>query len=268
MTAPLARLSILLLTEDRAEQALSTIEALTRKMFRQIDPASDLSPTKVLFEPATDDARAVARANNWKSPTRHNLVAFRQYIAAHLTRGEGFVVFHIDGDRVYAERGTSENVRKFDDLVRRPVRIILEGPPPKRRERQPPPQPRAGVDERLSKLFLLTPFYSIESWLYQNVATAMRLCRQNVACGGKCVARLTAWEADRAALDEVDKPKTSLCFRDRHNAELAGGGFPIAAVLAAKKSLHDVVAVMGRCLALTRALAQTHSAPHGAQAIE
>lgn len=268
MTVPASRLSVLVLTEDRSEQAHDTIEALTRKIFRQLDPACDLRPTKVRFDPATDDARAVARANNWKSPTQRELVAFRQYIATQLIREHGFVVFHVDGDRVYAQISTSENVRKFDNLVRRPVRNILEGPPPKRRERQPPPQPRVSVDERLSKLFLLAPFYSIESWLYQNVATATRLCRQNVACRGKCVAQLMEWEADRGALDEVDKPKTRLCFRDRHNAELAGAGFPIAAVIAARKSLHDVLASMSKCAALTQALAQTYAPPQGASPIE
>ncbi|MFZ6177988.1 hypothetical protein [Nannocystis pusilla] len=113
------------------------------------------------------------------------------------------------------------------------------------------------MDERLSKLFLLVPFYSIESWLYQNAVTATRLCRQNTACRGRCVAQLEAWEADRGLLDEVDKPKNRLCIRDRHNAELAGAGYPLAAVIAAEKSLHDALTSMRGCVALTTALAST-----------
>lgn len=259
MSAASTRLSILLLTEDSAKQAHHVLEAITRKLFRQLDPACDLQPAKVRFEPATEDARQVARANNWKAPAHRHLVAFRQYIATQLVLEHGFVVFHVDGDRVYAQRHTGENVRKFDELIRRPVRVILEGPPPRRRERRSPLPPAADVEERLAKLFLLAPFYSIESWLYQNIRLAARLCQSNPACLGQCLERLSAWAAERGALDEVNQPKKQLCFKDRHNAELAGAGYPTAEVLAAGKSLHDAFTPMRDCPALVRALATTHA---------
>lgn len=255
-------LSVLLLTEDRASQADATLEALARKMFRYIDPGCDLQPSKVSFEPATDPARLVARANNWKDSTRRDLAYFRQYIATQLSLAHGFVVFHIDGDRVYAEHASSENRRKFDEMIRKHVRTILEGPPRKRRERTTPVQtPPPSVEERLAKLFLLLPCYSIEAWTFQNTTVATRLCRQNPSCPGRCLEHLAKWQADRGALDEVDKPKTKLCFQDKHNAELAGSGYPMAAVVAAGKSLHDAVKPMRENPALLSALARTREHP-------
>lgn len=262
MNAPTPRFSILLLTEDGAAQAHATLESLTRKILRHLDPHCDLKPAMLEIEPAAEAAQAVARANSWKDPTRRDLVWLRQYIATQLQGEFGFVIHHVDGDRPYARRGSSENVRKFDDMIRTPVGIILEGPPPMRRSRRvPPPPPPESAQERLAKLFLLAPFYSIEAWLFQNTTAAARLCRQNPKCAGECADLLASWQADRGLLDEVEKPKKKLCFKDQHNATLAGAGLPIEPIIAARKSLHDSILPMRDCTALTRALARTHQPP-------
>jgi hypothetical protein len=49
-----------------------------------------------------------------------------------------------------------------------------------------------------------------------------------------------AWEQDRGALDEIAKPKEEVCFKGRHNRQLAEG-LDVDAVYYAEKSLHHTV---------------------------
>ena len=78
------------------------------------------------------------------------------------------------------------------------------------------------------------PFYSIESWLYQNTAAALRICRDRYR--GKDMDKFEHWRAHRDQLDELLKPKTCTCLRDKHNEELAGSRYPTDAVYAVGKS--------------------------------
>ena len=90
----------------------------------------------------------------------------------------------------------------------------------------------------IARLFVLHPHYSIEAWLYQNDREALRILSET-PCSHRCREKVEAWKADRALLDEVEKPKdTTPCLRDRHNLALTQG-FPLDEVLAAEKSLHD-----------------------------
>ena len=88
-------------------------------------------------------------------------------IATKLGREDGFVLFHIDGDRTWTDRATSENEAKFDKIVVARVRQLLQGRPGSTAE---------DAEARLSRLFPVMPFYSIEAWLYQHTAVAIRLC--------------------------------------------------------------------------------------------
>jgi hypothetical protein len=183
-------------------------------------------------------------------------VSFRQYIASKLRRERGFVFFHVDGDRPYRERATSENVRQFEAVIRRPVRIILEAVPRHRRHRATPPEALHSkeIDRRLAKLVLLVPYYSIEAWLFQHTERAARRCPGRPTCRHGCAEKLAAWSADRTLLDEIHKPKDQLCFHDEHNAELAGTGYPLDEVLNAEKSLHDALQALRGCSELMMAL--------------
>lgn len=267
MTPPPPRLSILLLTEDSGRDGDAVLRALLGRLLRRVVDGADISPER--WEPATAAARAAVQGNAWKSPRRRDLVALRQYIAGKLSEPGGFVFFHFDGDRPYAERATSENAAKFEAMIRAPVRTILEGPPPKRRERRTPAPPAVApeaVERRLERLIAVVPFYSVEAWLYQNTERALEHCRANPRCRGGCAARLAAWAADRGALDEVRRPKEQLCFAAAHNRDLAESSPPIAAILAARTSLHDLFARLQACEALTERLAATRPAwyPPGA----
>jgi len=192
-------------------------------------------------------------------------VRFRQYIASKLTQAHGFVFFHVDGDRAWSDHlesaSDTENQQKFDAMIRKPVRIILEGAPPQRRSRTKVATvvDPAAVGRQLRKLVLVMPFYSIEAWLFQNTEQAARHCPGAPACRHGCAEKLAAWRRDRSLLDEVLQPKHELCFGDVHNAELARTGYPLDEVLGAGKSLHATLLAMKECPELIAAL--EHTAP-------
>jgi hypothetical protein len=121
------RLSVLLLTEDGGARADDVLRAFAVRLLAHLAPGAVTREDARSWEPATPEAKAVARANTWKDRSRRDLVGFRQYIATKLAQEHGFVLFHVDGDRAHAHRATSENAAKFEDLIRRPVQIILQG---------------------------------------------------------------------------------------------------------------------------------------------
>jgi hypothetical protein len=256
------RLSVLLLTEDGDDRALRT---LMTKVLGRLVPGAVTREDARAWEPVSPEARAVAQANGWKNPRRRDLVSFRQYIASKLLREHGFVFFHVDGDRSYREHVESphrtENAQKLESMIRKPVRIILEGPPPQRRPRTTPAVllDPAAIERRLGKLILVMPCYSLEAWLFQNTEEAARHCPGAPVCRHGCADKLAVWSRDRSLLDEVHQPKGELCFGAKHNAELASAGYPLDAVLGAEKSLYATSKALERCPELLAALERAAS---------
>lgn len=64
----------------------------------------------------------------------------------------------------------------------------------------------------------MTPFYSIEAWLYQNTKRVRELCERRC---GKHLQLIDGWQRDRRALEEIEQPKKQLCIRNDENHELA-----------------------------------------------
>lgn len=112
------------------------------------------------------------------------------------------------------------------------------------------------VDRLLTRLRLVMPYYSIEAWLYQHTLKAQKLCESR--CGGAHVAAIQSWRKDRGLLDEIDKPKDTLCLGSSDNVLLAGGGWPGDEVAAAMKSFSSFVDSLYECDGLGEALAQTY----------
>jgi hypothetical protein len=253
-----ARLSVLLLTEDGSPRADEVLRLLLVKLLGHLAPGAVTRDDATWWEPASADARDIVQANSWKNPRRRDRIRFLQYIAAKLTQEQGFVFFHVDGDRAYGERATSENLQKFETLIREPVKIILERPPAQRRERRRLASDSSAGDIRhqLDKLILLMPFYSIETWLFQNTDVASRLCPGTPRCRHGCAEKLAAWRRERGALDEVIRPKLELCLGARHNIALVKERYPLDEVLEAKKSLHDALDALRSCSALVRVLGE------------
>ena len=251
-------LSILLLTEDSGKQGYDTVHALALEMLRFVDAQAQISKQSVDFEPLqNENARLALRANMWKSsesrdePKRVELV---RTIAGKLMEPNGFVFFHFDGDRRWKKRRESENTAKFEKLIKSRVELLLRMQLDKSGARGQELEER--LTGRMQRLRPLTPFYSIESWLFQNTETAKRICREKY--NGKDLERFEEWEADRSSLDEVEKPKEEVCFRDTHNLELAVHSFPAPLVVSAGKSFMATVETLKGCQSLVHALASTH----------
>jgi hypothetical protein len=239
-----SRLSILILTEDGSADAFHTIKALLEKTLFLVHATHD--PARIDFEPATEEARTAMRANAYKSRKPRDYykrVDLIKLIATRLLRDNSFVVVHVDGDRVYSESrdGTdSENINAFREHIECGVKDFLNG-------RQ--------AQERHRRLLLMVPFYSVESWLYQNVEEALRIY-QEVFPGHTSDADLfSRWRNDRLLLDEVDKPKERVAIGAKHNLRLARTSFPASAVFGVGKSYTKAVVLLRNCDDLVRSLA-------------
>lgn len=237
----------LVLTEDSGADAHDVIRGVLRCMFRFIDGQTQTQ--RIEFEPANAKAKAVMQANGWEDKTRRELVDLRRAIAEKLVEG-GFVFFHFDGDQIWSRRQACKRPEKFRKMIVEPVRIILQ---------EKVDKGRLGVDEvheRLKRLHAITPFYSIEAWLFQNEREACRLCRKEGAHADHT--QFVTWAADRKLLDEVDQPKEQVGFKDKHNLALTVG-FPTDAVWQAGQSFAAAIDALLADDALLAALKGTQS---------
>lgn len=244
------RVSILLLSEDGSDDAYDTVRHLARRMLLLLDSAC---LQHVRFEPLTNDqARLAVRGNVWKSTSpadRTKKIELMSILADKLLEGEGsFAFYHIDADRTWSamRKGGSENLEKFRRFVEKDV---LPFAVMRRTQRGlPPPQ----IDRWEERLLLLTPCYSIESWLYQNAAVAIGLCHRHYR--GQHAERFAKWAGDRTLLDEIEKPKGEVCLGSKHNLELASESFPAQEVWSAGRSFTDTVQRLLDCRPLWGAL--------------
>lgn len=262
MNAVHSPLSVLLLSEDRSTGAFEVLRSLAKELLKQVD--EHVHTHRVTFEPLREEqALHALHGNIWKSTSprdRAKQVALFRSIATQLLLENGWVLFHFDGDRPWADRESSENTRKFKEIVLKNVLLLVEqtlqGQTPGQREAQRANAERAR--ERLRRLKVVVPFYSIEAWLYQNTREALRLCEEHH--GGRDEERFHQWAADRAALDEEVKPKEQVCLRDKHNPALASRSFPAREVHAVGKSFAAVVLALSEDAELCEALRRTYMA--------
>lgn len=249
--------SLLLLTEDGSAGAFTTLRALTTKMLRLVDRAT--ATHRVHIEPSLETKPAMV-ANRWRSKKAKDerlLRDLRRTLATKVLEDgvPGYVLLHFDGDRPWHGREDADNVRAFGDLRRR-VRPIIEDA----LRRRGLPSDDAAIDERLRRICPITPYYSIEAWLFQNTARARDLCQRGC---GKHLEIIDEWERDRALLDEIAKPKEQLCFKGRKNHELAES---FTAALANEvhevgKSFFETVERLRDCPGLREALRATWEPP-------
>lgn len=259
--------TFVLLTEDGSEYAGKTLRRVALHLLQAI--RATLQTQRLRFEPGDKQQRPMLSGNNWKSTSVRDEPKVRdlcQWIATQLSRLENeatrFVLFHYDGDRKWSERDSSENAEKFAKVIRAKVRLALAAPPQRlapQRKGLPASKATAKspehIDLLLRRLIEVVPFYSIESWLFRNVAIAKAHCAQT--CGGGHVALLEAWQRGQPSLDEVLKPKEALCFGDQANAELAGPGFPADDLYLAETSFYETVERLRQSPGLLEALEQT-----------
>jgi hypothetical protein len=262
-------LSIVLLTEDGAQHAHETLEAVASRMLLLIE--AKCRRNRVAFARPSQFARDAMQGNQWRSRNpkgiglRDRIVLFGRFVAEKLLEGHirpdveapGFVFFHFDGDHAWQDRHLTkdEKVADLEEFLRRQVIPAIDGALHKQRAAGIDVDVDAGRKAALLRLRRLTPFYSIEAWLFQNTAEARRLC--SIACG-KHAGELQEWEADRGKLDELDKPKDELpCIETQHHVALASSAFPASDVYAVGKSYAAAVDNLRRCRDLRAALART-----------
>jgi hypothetical protein len=245
-------MSVLVLTEDGANDAFETVAAISKKLFQALVPR--VATNRIRFEPSPEAAHAAVTGNRWRGTApeddRLRRVMLRS-IATKLLEGDGFVLFHYDGDTVWSKRDRATTGRQFEQIVREGVRRILLSVLEKRGS------PGEGVEAEasgfLSRLREIVPHYSIEAWLYQNTRVAIDLCKREC---GRHEAQFRAWEADRSLLDEVDKPKEVCCLGSRHNRELAAA-FPTPELLDAGGSFFHAAMHLLECDFLATRLGET-----------
>lgn len=251
--------SILVLSEDSSPDTLRAVRALASKILRLIDP--HYARDKIDLEPEDERAQEAMWANRWQlgkkpKPENHRAnVALTRSIATKIMEPSGFVFFHTDADRCWKDRekDPSLNIQRVNEQILERVRILV---------REHLAKAPRGDDEAaiLSRFCLLSPYYSIEAWLYQNTNAAIELCRKHH--GGQHVSRFSDWAANRAALDDEHKPKDSTCLGSDFNRTLAESGFPAAEVYDVGASFCESVDRVMACAALCAALASSRPRYH------
>ncbi|MEO7592189.1 MAG: hypothetical protein ABI134_13325 [Byssovorax sp.] len=244
-------LHILILSEDSGGGG-RPLRALTRSMLRLVDPS--YREQRVDLEPESEEAQRATHGNLYqghkKSAGHRNLVTIARAIARHIFDERGFVLFHVDADQAWKNRDRpGDNIRRFHDVVKlnvsRAVDDLLAANKSTLRNA-----------EIMSRLYLVSPYWCIESWLYQNTDVAAGLCHKHH--GGRDADRFEHWKQHREELDEEDKPKAQICLRDKHNHDLASQSFPARAVHEVGKSFHATVERLKSSPPLVAALAATH----------
>jgi hypothetical protein len=250
-----AAISIVILTEDSGKDGRATVEALARRMLHLVVPG--FGSHRVGFVPRDAREEEAMRGNVWKTDgknlqERGRRVRLLRYIVRKLSLPDTFVLFHIDGDRPWAERDRSENTAKFERLVRSRLPQVVDSG----RANAPRTKARAQIYAdsplHLENLLLICPFRSIEGWLYQNLRVAIDICAREHH--GSHVAEPEAWEGRRGDLDELPAPEEAVCLGKTFNLELATRGFPASEAYEVKKSFAETVDRLRGCGALSRAL--------------
>lgn len=245
--------ALLLLTEDSGGQGYAVLQAITEKMLRLIDPAADIK--RIHYYPASNASQSPAETaacaamnfNGWKDrgATGHRKqIDLCQAIATRLLRSDGFVVLHFDGDLRWADsQGGMQgpNWEAFRERLLPRIKLLLQ------QKNQP---------EHIDKLLLLVPFRCMESWLYQNSETALRIYHEGGSAPREDLRRFEEeWRQDPGQLEETERcPKDLVRIADRHNRRLAKEQFPAERVYQLGKSFAASVERMRACEPLLTAL--------------
>ncbi|MCW8137533.1 MAG: hypothetical protein KIT58_01360 [Planctomycetota bacterium] len=268
-------LTIVPVSEDGSKRTHDTWAHLVRRLARAVEPACSTAPSLLRVEAPTTSLRTSARGSGLRRRQPSEVVVGE--LATLLQQGK-FVLVHIDGDTVWSQRTTSTAVEHFEQRVAEPVRKRLvaaiqlqsrQGGPHRRRQRPTAsPAPEASAADAaaqaaaaaLERLRLVSPYYSVEAWLYQATERAIALAKTHH--DGADVETFQAWARERGAVDEVHGLPDTVCLGRQHNAELAAGltAAVVDDVVGAGKSLAACVDHLRRCAPLVAALRATSAA--------
>lgn len=169
-----------------------------------------------------------------------------------------FVVVHADADVRWSERPSRHESSFRDDVLPLVKSALAPESPSPRRPGQPrraqPARPEDEVERYVRNVALIMPYYTIESWTYQNTAVAIRLCREKHQ--GRDVEKFQKWQDERAGLDDEIEEIKNVHLQKKHNLELASAGYPARAVYEARASFHAAVETLRGCEDLRAALGE------------
>lgn len=251
------KIKIWILTEDSGDEAEDTLKALVKKMLRLVDPECQTHDAFVEFYHPAVDPKLTIRANEWKSPKYKDRVRLVQTITTEID--ENFVLFHFDADRIWSEVynpegqadvSACENWQKFNDIILEPIIGFIEYKNPSRFSTRQNIQTYI-----LERLFKVMPFYSIESWLFQNIDYAITLCNRHYQA--RDLEKFEDWKNDRTQIDECPQPKNAVCLQAKHNLELATNSYPADDAYNARRSFYQCAYQLGQSYALLEALERT-----------
>jgi hypothetical protein len=235
---------ILIMNEDSSRAAYEALRHLIRRICQLLCP--DLGTQHLVFSPTPEELEGCVRAGRWQSSNprhRRQQVDLAQSIASQIATDRGFVAFHYDGDCAWADRRTCVHDPHFETNVRQRVRALLGAH-----------MPAEKLEELMSKLLVLKPFYCLEAWTYQNFTRARALCE---ALGNPPGSELLdAWEADPGLLDEVIGVPNVFPLEKHHNIALTEKGYPAARVYELGKSFTASVDAALSCKLLLDALSR------------
>lgn len=239
--------NILIMNEDSSPTAYKALRHLFRRICQLLCP--ELQTQHLAFSPTPEELESCVRAGQWQSSNPRHLrqqVDLAQSIASQLATDCGFVAFHYDGDRAWAHRGTCVHDSHFESNVRQRVQALLGNRMTSER-----------LDEAMSKLLVLKPFYCLEAWTYQNFSRARAICEELGNPAGSEL--LDAWEADPGLLDEVIGPPDIFPLKRHYNVELTERSYPAGRVYAIDKSFAATVNEALSCKPLLEALSRLAS---------
>jgi hypothetical protein len=244
-------ISILIMNEDSAPGAYTALTSIIRRICQLIQPG--IPTQRLQFTPTPVEHERCVRANQWKSTNPRDYrrqTDLAQVIAAQLATDTGFVAFHYDGDCAWQNSDDCPHDSVFETNVREPVKLLLANHVSDDQ-----------IDDRLSKLLVLKPFYCLEAWTYQNLTKARSLC---AALGNPSGTRqLDQWDADPGQLDEILQLPDKFPLGKDYNAELTAQAYPAESVYYLRKSFAASVDAAMACQPFTAALAQLLTIPPG-----
>lgn len=138
-----------IISEDSSKNSFDILVNIITKILRAIQPNIDCQ--FITFDNYLNKDSAM-KGSKWKSEKGMKFRNFMFKVMNELKKDNSFVFWHIDGDAPWSGRDDSENISLFHKKIKKiPHTEIINGR-------------KKSID--FSKLFLIAPFYSIESWLY------------------------------------------------------------------------------------------------------
>ncbi len=195
-------MKVIIISEDSSKHSGSIVTNLFKKSLYLINPNVQIE--EICFDESLNQHK-VSNRNVWKSeqgdPLRSQIGEYMQRLTLELLSEDTFVVWHVDGDRSFGDR-PGENEDKFFPFINKYKTVTS-------------PRDGRAVSIDISKIFLMMPYYSIESWLFPFVSKLP----SSLGLDHSSVAELSGISPEE--FDEIEKIKHKFSIYDSYNRELS-----------------------------------------------